>query len=142
MTPRDLARQAGVSTDTLRHYERKGLIDPPPRTGSGYRRYPPDTLRRVRVIRRALAVGFTLNELGQVLEERRRGGAPCRRVRHLVTERLTALDDRIAELTALRTDLTGLLAEWNTRLRRTSPGRRAYLLDMLAEDDGARGSDG
>lgn len=134
MTPRDLARQAGVSTDTLRHYERKGLIDPPPRTRAGYRRYPPGTLARVRVIRRALAIGFTLKELGEVFDERRRGATPCHRVRDLVADRLTDLDRRLGELTALRRDLTVLLDEWEQRLARTPPGRRAHLLDMLADE--------
>jgi hypothetical protein len=69
-----------------------------------------------------------------VFDERRRGAAPCRRVRDLVVNRLTDLDRRLEELTVLRRDLTVLLDEWEQRLARTPPGRRAYLLDMLADE--------
>ncbi len=133
MSPREVARATGVSPDSLRHYERKGLIDPPPRTSSGYRQYPPETPMRVLMIRRALAVGFSLAELGRVLDERRRGGAPCRSVRALVGDRLDDLDRRLAELTALRADLVALLADWDARLERTPTGRRAHLLDTLLD---------
>jgi DNA-binding transcriptional MerR regulator len=70
-----VARQVGVSTDTLRHYERKGLLPPPVRTPSGYRRDPPQTITRVQLIQRALVIGFSLDELARVLRERDRGSA-------------------------------------------------------------------
>lgn len=129
---RELAERAGVSTDTLRHYERKGLLAPPPRTAGGYRRYPPEALSRVLLIRRALLVGFSLDELGQVLRERERGGAPCRRVRTLVGDRLASVDREIASLQALKKELRSLLREWDERLARTPPGAQARLLDTLA----------
>ncbi len=58
----ELARLAGVSTDTLRHYERKGLLARPRRSCNGYREYPASDLDRVRLVRGALGIGFTLNE--------------------------------------------------------------------------------
>jgi DNA-binding transcriptional MerR regulator len=64
------------------------VLSPPARTDSGYRRYPPEAVARVRLVRRALTISFTLDELASVLSERDRGGAPCQRVRTLVTERL------------------------------------------------------
>nr|MDQ5839375.1 MerR family transcriptional regulator [Acidobacteriota bacterium] len=79
----ELARAAGVSTDTLRHYERKGVLACPRRSANGYREYPADALARVRLVRRALAVGFTLDELARILRARERGVAPCREVREL-----------------------------------------------------------
>jgi DNA-binding transcriptional MerR regulator len=57
LTPREVAGQCGVSADTLRHYERKGLLPRPDRTRSGYRRYPPEAVARVLLVRRALIVG-------------------------------------------------------------------------------------
>src|SRR5947209_17576098 len=75
----ELARQAGVSPDTLRHYERRGLLPPPQRSAAGYRLYSNEALGRVRLIRGALSTGFTVNELGAILADRDRGGAPCRR---------------------------------------------------------------
>jgi len=131
--PRELADLTGVSTDTLRHYERKGLLEPPPRTTGGYRRYPADAVGRVQLIQRALAIGFSLRDLGQVLDERRRGGTPCRAVRSLVGERLEDLERRLEELQSLRHDLKALLKNWDARLARTPKGRRAHLLDTLAD---------
>jgi DNA-binding transcriptional MerR regulator len=64
-----LARLTGVSTDTLRYYERLGLLPKPPRTGGGYRDYPTTSLERVRLIRRAMSVGFSLSELTTILKD-------------------------------------------------------------------------
>lgn len=129
--PRDLARAAGVSTDTLRHYERLGLLRDTTRTASGYRRYPSGTIERVQVIQRALAMGFSLKELAEAFGQRERGGVPCQRVRALVGERLAALEHRLRDLAALRDQMRGLIQEWDVRLAATPKGQRARLLDML-----------
>lgn len=132
--PRALAKATGVSPDTLRHYERLGLLPGVTRTQAGYRRYPPALMDRVRVIQQALAVGFSLRDLAAVLQQRDRGTtAPCQRVRALVGERLEQLDRRLAELTALRHDMQSLLRDWDRRLAQTPPGQRARLLDMLGQ---------
>jgi DNA-binding transcriptional MerR regulator len=136
--PRALSVATGVSTDTLRHYERFGLLPAVQRTRSGYRRYHPSTADRVRVIQRALSIGFTLKELASVLRQRDHGAPPCRRVRMLVGERLAALEARLAELVALRVDIRVLLREWDARLAQTHDGQRALLLDMLAARPEAR----
>jgi DNA-binding transcriptional MerR regulator len=128
-----LAQRAGVSADTLRFYERRGLLPVPPRDANGYRRYPPSAIDRVRVIQQALAAGFTIAELARILKERDRGGAPCREVFAIASSRLEALDDRIKELTRLRTRLRHTLSEWKDRLDRTPSGTRAGLLDGLNE---------
>jgi DNA-binding transcriptional MerR regulator len=120
-----------VSTDTLRHYERLGLLRGTARTASGYRRYPAGTVGRVRVIQRALAVGFSLKELASVFGQRERGGVPCQRVRLLVADRLAVLDARLRDLTALRDEMRSVLEEWDVRLDATPKGQRAQLLDML-----------
>ena len=131
MGPRDVARATGVSTDTLRHYERKGLLPGVTRTAAGYRRYSAATVERVLLIQRALVVGFTLADLKRVLGVRDRGGAPCGGVRALVGERLDGLTRRIEELLTLRDDLRGMLAEWDRRLANTPDGERAHLLETL-----------
>lgn len=136
LTRTALARLTGVSPDTLRYYERKGVMPPPPRTANGYRRYPPSAVARVRLIQRALAVGFTLNELARVLSEREAGGAPCQRVRSLVAARLAALEQQLASLRTLRSQLRDLLADWDRRLQQTNPGQQARLLDGLLERPG------
>jgi DNA-binding transcriptional MerR regulator len=132
MGPRELATATDVSTDTLRHYERIGLLPGTERTHAGYRRYPPAMAERVRLIQRALAVGFSLKDLASVLGQRERGAAPCRRVRALVGTRLDELERRLVELGAIRDEMQTILREWDDRLARTPEGRQARLLDMLA----------
>jgi DNA-binding transcriptional MerR regulator len=134
--PRDVARATGVSTDTLRHYERHGLLPAVTRTAAGYRRYSASTVQRVLLIQRALVVGFSLADLRRVLGVRDKGGAPCRSVRELVGERLKELNRRIEELTALREELRGLLVEWDVRLAKTPHGQRAHLLEGLGSKSG------
>ena len=138
----ELARLSGVSTDTLRHYERKGLLPLPPRTAGGYRRYPNDAVGRVRLIQRALVIGFSLDELARVLRERAAGGAPCQKVRGIVQGRLADLNQQLADLKILKRDLLAILEEWDERLARTPSGKQAHLLDALAhrEDAGLRTS--
>jgi DNA-binding transcriptional MerR regulator len=131
LAPSEVARQCGVSADTLRHYERKGLLPPPARSGNGYRRYPPDTVGRVLLVQRALVVGFTLDELARVLRERDRGEAPCRGVRDLVAARLADLDERLRQLTALRRELRQLVASWDRTLAALPAGQPAHLLQSL-----------
>ena len=131
MGPRDVARATGVSTDTLRHYERKGLLPRVARTAVGYRRYSAVTVERVLLIQRALVVGFSLEDLKRVLTTRDGGGAPCRSVRELVGQRLQDLDRRIGELSSIRDELRGLLSEWDAKLARTPQGQRAHLLETL-----------
>lgn len=129
--PRALASATGVSTDTLRHYERLGLLPGTQRSQAGYRRYPPALTERVRLIQRALAVGFSLKDLASVLRQREHGAAPCRRVRALVGTRLDELERRLVELSALRDEMRTILREWDDRLAATPDGRQARLLDML-----------
>ena len=130
----ELADLAGVSRDTLRHYERKGVLPRPLRGYNGYRQYPPEALQRVRLVRRALSVGFTLDELARVLKVRDAGGAPCHEVRRLAAQKLIAVQDQLRELTALRNDLRKTLRDWEGRLAIQGNGRRAHLLESLSVD--------
>ncbi|MEA2174622.1 MAG: hypothetical protein QOD00_2214 [Blastocatellia bacterium] len=136
----ELARLAGVSTDTLRHYERKGVLTAPRRARNGYREYPPESLERVRLVRRALAVGFTLDELAQILKERERGRAPCRQVRALAAAKLTEIETRLDEMKAVRAELKATLADWDVRLARNKEGQRAGLLESLSSKSSRKGA--
>ena len=131
----ELARLAGVSTDTLRHYERKGVLPAPRRLGNNYRKYPANSVDRVRLIRRALTVGFTLDELARFLKARDRGQSPCREVRALAAEKLSELESRLSEMLALRDELQATLVDWDGRLARKGAGQRAGLLDALAQQE-------
>ena len=128
----ELARLAGVSTDTLRHYERKGVLAPPLRSDNGYRQYSAQALDRVRLVRRALSVGFTLDELAGILKERNTGRAPCREVRALAAAKLAEVEERLKEMATVRDELRSLLADWDSKLAQTTNGNQARLLETLA----------
>ncbi len=127
-----LARLAGVSPDTLRLYERKGLFHAPLRSPNGYRCYSPDALARVRLIRAALSIGFTLDELAKILQIRDAGGAPCHHVRELAMSKLEGLEQHIEQLIALRDRLRKVLEAWDQLLDQTQQHQRAGLLESLA----------
>jgi DNA-binding transcriptional MerR regulator len=135
----DLARIANLSPDTLRHYERLGLLSAT-RTPGRFREYDRDAVHRVRVIQAALAIGFTLAELGEIFAERAAGRAPCQRVRKLAGAKLVALTERIRELSRLRRQLERTLALWDGQLSGTPSGAPARLLDSLASRDDLRGA--
>jgi len=130
----EVAERAGVSADTVRHYERKGLLGTIARDDSGYRRYDEMTIRRVRVVRRALAFGFTLDELARVFRQRAANQPPCRAVRALAAQKLTDVERRIDELHALRDALARLVRSWDEQLERTPPNAFAHLLETLDVD--------
>lgn len=136
LSPREVADSAGISTDTLRYYERCGVLPKPARTRAGYRRYPASAVARVALIRRSLTIGFSIKDLARVFEERARGGAPCRKVRAIVGERLTRIDAELAALTQLKAELADLLQEWDARLAATPTGQRAKLLESLPVSGG------
>ena len=126
-----LARRTGVSTDTLRHYERLGLLPLPQRTAENYREYPPASSQRVELIQRALIIGFSLAELKVILAGRDTGGAPCSHVRDLLRSKIHDLDRQIRILVSLRAEMNRLLREWDKRLRRAKPGQVAHLLESV-----------
>jgi len=130
----ELARLAGLSSDTLRHYERLGLLPKPPRTAGGYRDYPGHTLDRVRLIRRALSVGFSLPELTTILKIRDQGGAPCHRVRSIAKAKLAQVKEKIRELVVMRKQLEQILEKWDAKLDRTREGEQARLLGTQADE--------
>jgi DNA-binding transcriptional MerR regulator len=96
-----------------------------------YRQYPATALQRVRLIRRALAVGFTLDELASVLSVRDRGGAPCMEVRALAAAKLSDIETRLREMSELRKEMQAVLKDWDARLEHRAPGERAHLLESL-----------
>ena len=130
----EVAQLAGVSPDTLRHYERLKLIAVPRRSEGNYRMYPADTVDRVRLIRRALAVGFSLPELARILKVRDANGVPCRQARRLLEEKLTQVEQQITDLAAMRDHLRLVLKDWDDRLNATPDGKQARLLETLTKE--------
>jgi DNA-binding transcriptional MerR regulator len=127
-----LAQAAGISVDTVRYYERRGLLAAPPRSANGYREYGADALARLRLIRAAAAVGFTLIELRRVLLRRDQGAAPCAEVVGFARAKAAALRGQERELRAMRRRLEALLLEWEARLAREPGSRPLRFLEALA----------
>ena len=111
LTVSRLADQAGVSPDTVRYYERIGLLPEPERSASGYRRYGDDAVQRLRLIKHAQRFGLRLEEVGELLQIRERGLCPCGHTRSLLERRVAELDEQIAALTSLREDIGTLLED-------------------------------
>lgn len=105
----ELAEQAGVPTQTVRFYERKGLLPRPTRGANGYRSYDSDTSARLHFIKVAQAAGLTLAEIRGVLDLRDEGTTPCGHVTTLIEDRLAEVTERIRQLGALQVELQGLL---------------------------------
>ena len=104
----EVAQAAGTTTKTLRFYEDVGLLRPTKRTPAGYRDYSTGVLDRLDFIRRGQGAGLTLAQIGQVLQIRDGGQAPCRHVTDLLTTRLEDIDRQIARLQQLRTTVADL----------------------------------
>ena len=115
----ELAKSAGVTPDTVRYYEREGLLAPPPRTPSGYRDYGPEALDDLRFVKKAQAMGLKLTDVREVLEISSGGRQPCEHVRATVSARLAEVETRLRELRALRATLRETLG----RLDRAPPPR-------------------
>ena len=103
------ANQAGVNVQTIRYYERRGLLPSPPRRSSGYRELPDETVRRVRFIKRAQELGFSLDEVSELLKLRTVRASNRIRVRAIAERRAQEIDQKVAELIALRDALRILI---------------------------------
>ncbi len=105
-----LASRAGVRADTVRYYEREGLLPAPQRTGGEHRRYGPADVDRLLFIRGAQRLGLRLAEIRDLLAVRETGACPCQPAEGLLRRHVTEIDTEIARLAALRAELTGMLA--------------------------------
>lgn len=104
-----MAAHAEVNAQTLRYYERRGLLPVPERTSSGYRTYTPEAVRAVRFIKRAQRLGFTLEDVEELLHLADGGPDSCAAVRAMAGVRIADLERRVAELTGMRDALARLL---------------------------------
>jgi len=133
LTPVQLARLTGVSTDTLRYYERKGLLAPARNQSNGYRSYPAAAAGKVRLIQRAMAIGMTLDQISRVLKVRDKGGSPCRQVREMAAAKLIELEEAGREIELAASELRALIRSWDSKLAGTPAGGQALLLESLPE---------
>lgn len=105
LTIKQTAQRAGVGVETLRFYEREGLVPEPPRTSSGYRQYPPETIRRIRFIKRAQSLGFTLPEVRELLTLTVLPGATAADVRARATQKIADIELKITTLERMKSAL-------------------------------------
>ena len=108
LTVGKFARAAGVGVETVRYYERRGLLDQPVKRGTGYRVYPESALLRIRFIRRAQELGFTLNEIRDLISLERDAVQNCSAVRDRASLKLAAIEKKISDLTRMKDALARL----------------------------------
>jgi DNA-binding transcriptional MerR regulator len=111
----EVARRAGIGVETLRFYERSGLLDRPARTEGGYRLYDAGALKTLEFIKRAQSLGFTLEEIKRIIAESRAGQRPCAEVRETVRRRLAELDEQMAQIRRYRNALAATLKQWDEK---------------------------
>ena len=103
-----LARQGGVNLETIRYYERQGLLPKPPRTAAGYRMFPKETARRLRFIKRAQELGFSLNEIHELLSLRMKQGAKSGDIRARAEAKVADIEQKIRALEGIKKALLRL----------------------------------
>jgi MerR family mercuric resistance operon transcriptional regulator len=128
MTIGRLAKAAGVNVETIRYYRRIGLLPTPQRDYGSFRRYPKDSLKRLRFIKRAQQLGFTLDEVAALLDLS--DGAHCAETRELAERKLTMVERKLADLTAIRDVLGELIAA----CRRGSPTAGCSIIESLTRN--------
>ena len=110
----EAAEQAGVNVQTLRYYERRGLLPKPPRRASGYREFPDEAVRVVRFIKRAQDLGFSLDEVEELLRLRRNAGRNRPRIRAIAERRVRQIASKVAELERMKAVLEAFVRSCHT----------------------------
>ena len=132
MTIGQVATRAGVHVETVRYYERRKLLPSPPRTSAGHRQYPPEVIVRIRFIKRAQELGFSLKEIGELLALRVRHGAACHDVEQKARAKVGLVENKILQLEKMKHALESLTQACRTR----SPTGECPILEVLeAETD-------
>ena len=129
-----LAARAGVIVPSIRFYERLSLLPRPPRTASGYRVFSPESVRRVRFIKRAQDLGFTLKEIKDLLALRSDGSSTCAQVRRRAEAKLRDIEQKVRDLRRIARALSRLAASCGTR----GPTGACPILASLDESGDAR----
>lgn len=137
LTIGQVAKKGNVNIETVRYYERQGLIPSPPRRESGYRAYPPDTVDRVRFIKRAQELGFSLKEAAELLSLRVGPGTNCAEVRRLAGVKIGDIEKKMETLAKMKQVLATLTAACEAR----GPASECPILEALGntEEEDAEG---
>jgi len=118
----DVAERTGLTPPTIRYYESLGLLARPVRSATGYRRYSESAVEEVQFIRKAQALGFSLDEIGEILKLSRAGKTPCTHVLDLAKRHLAAVAERIQQLTVFKNQLAGEIGKWDGKRQPTCEG--------------------
>ena len=135
-----LARQAGVGVDTVRYYERVGLMDAPVRTAADYRVYGPEALRRLRFIKKAQVLGFSLDEIRRIFNLRGSGRETCRCVVAMAESTLAETERKLVELQRFRDTLTDNLRRWKRDAGRPAAVEFCALIESTVSGRAGPGS--
>ena len=127
----EVARLAGVNIQTLRYYERRGILEAPERSRSGYRQFPAETVELVRTIKRAQKLGFSLEEIARLLTIRDGGNGACTQARDVAARKLDLLNEKISELADVKRTLEALIRDCEPR----RPAEDCELLVAISEGD-------
>ncbi|MEO8678906.1 MAG: MerR family DNA-binding transcriptional regulator, partial [Vicinamibacterales bacterium] len=127
----EVAEACGVSVDTVRHYERRGLLPAARRTDANQRVFPPQAINRVMLVRRGVQFGFSLKELAVFMKSRDKGVAPCHAVRDAAEQLLERVEAQLTELTRRRRAMRNTLRDWDARLANAPANQPARLLETL-----------
>lgn len=127
-----IAKLAGVKSDTVRFYERTGLLPRPTRTAAGYRVYDEAAARQLRFVRKAQALGFSLDEIRRILSLRGGGKKTCDRVLAIAEATLDDTEHRLAELQHFRDDLERTVTSWRNRSNRACVAEFCALIESAS----------
>ena len=127
LTIGQVAKEAKVNVETVRYYERRGLISEPPRRESGYRQYSQDEVTRIKFIKQAQKLGFTLKEISELLSLRVAPRITCMDVKRRTEAKLADIDEKIRALQSIKEALTKLVASCRGR----GPTSECPILEML-----------
>ena len=131
LTVGKLAGEAGVNLETVRYYERTGLMPRPTRTDSGYRQYDGEDLLRLRFIKKAQGLGFTLKEIKELLSLRVDGRTSCQKVQKLAETKVQAIESKIRDLQRMKRTLTKLLTACHSETHTT----KCPILEAIASEE-------
>jgi Cu(I)-responsive transcriptional regulator len=132
LTIAKFARATGVKRETIRFYEQRGLISAPPRSAAGYRLYPPAEVRKVRFIKSAQTLGFSLDEIAELLALRSAPNGTCAAVKSRTEAKIVEIDRKIAGLAGMKAALAGIAASCEGGAGSTS---ECPILDALDADE-------
>lgn len=134
----EVSGETGFSIDTIRYYEKEGLLEKPPRSEGGFRLYGREAVEKLRFIKKARALGLTLDEIKGIMRCSQEGLGPCcDLVRRLFTKKVGEFEAKIKELQRMKRDLESLLSEW---IRPREARKRSYAVCPQIEREAKRGS--